>query len=269
VAVVACAAAAGLSGCRLARDLLPRTHTVSTAPDGRTRAFIRQQLNPDPPDDHLYLVPPGGSPRHLMALAPDQDWSRIIVWSPDSRKVGFVINDERLALFDTSSFELEAMLPLVPDTSREARSVALTNDNAVSFELVERALVDVPQGDGRVIHVHAVQISQFRPGSRISRPARLLERRTIAVPAARLRLRIRTPEGRPIAVKGWVRMETPDRRQVHFPFSSAADGLLRLPAFDPGPFRIVELARSGNRRTAVLHHVAIGETPLDVTLPAQ
>jgi hypothetical protein len=83
---VACAAGVGLAGCQLAQDLLPRTHTASTAPDGRTRAFIRQHLNPDPPDDHLYLVPPDGSPQHLMALAPDQDWSRTIVWSPDSRK---------------------------------------------------------------------------------------------------------------------------------------------------------------------------------------
>jgi len=165
--LVACAAAAGLSGCNIASDLRPRTHTVSTAPDGRTQAFVRQHLNPDPPDDHLYLVPPDGNPRHLMALAPDQDWSRTIVWSPDSRRVGFVIDDQRLAVFSTSTFELVAMLLLVPDGSQEARSVALTNDDLVSFDLVERGVVGVPQRDGRIVQMHAVQISQFRPGSRL------------------------------------------------------------------------------------------------------
>lgn len=268
-ALLACAAAAGLSGCTVAGDLLPRTHTVSTAPDGRTKAFIRQHLNPDPPDDHLYLVPPDGSPQHLMALAPDQDWSRTIVWSPDSRKVGFVINDERLALFDTSTLELDAMLLLVADESQEARSVTLTSDSLVSFELVERASVDVPQRDGRVVQVHAVQISQFRPGSRVTRPARTLERRTITIPPARLRLRLQTSEGRPMAIQGWARMETSDRRQVRVGFSSAADGLVQLPAFDPGPFRIAEVAQSRSQRTAVLRDVAIGDMPLDVRLPAQ
>jgi hypothetical protein len=240
---------------------------VSTAPDGRTRAFIRQHLNSDPPDDHLYIVAPDGTPRHLMALAPDQDWSRTIVWSPDSRKVGFVINDQRLALFDTSTFALDAMLLLVADESQEARSITLARDRLVSFDLVERALVDVPQRDGRVVPVHAVQISQFRPGSRVTRPARVLERRTIAIPTARLRLRLQTPEGRPMVIQGWARMETSDRRQVHVEFSSPADGLVRLPAFDPGPFRIVEVAQLKSQRTAVFHDVAIGEVPLDVTLP--
>lgn len=189
-----CAATTAVLGCQVARDLLPRTHTFSTSPDGRTQAFIRQHLNSDPPDDHLYIVPPGGRPKHLMALAPDSDWSRTIVWSPDSRKVGFVINDQRLALFDTSTFELEAMLVLVPDGSQEARSVTLTSDNVVSFDLVERASVDVPQKDGRIVQVHAVQISQFRPGSRVTRPSRVLERKTMTIPAARLRLRLQTPD---------------------------------------------------------------------------
>jgi hypothetical protein len=202
-----------------------------------------------------------------MALAPDQDWSRTIVWSPDSRRVGFVINDERLAVFDTSTCELDAMLLLVADESQEARAVTLTSGNLVSFDLVERASVDVPQRDRRVVRMHAVQISQFRSGSRVIKPARVLDRRTITIPPARLRLRLQTPEGRPLAVQGWARMETLDRRQVRVGFSSAADGLVRLPAFDPGPFRIVELAQLRRQRTAVLRDVVIGELPLSVTLP--
>src|SRR5262245_38041060 len=87
-----------MGGCQLAHDLLPRTHTTSRSPDGRYVAFVHQGLNPDPPDDHLYLGPVGQPARYLRALAPDADWSRAIVWSPDSRKVGFVINEQRLAL---------------------------------------------------------------------------------------------------------------------------------------------------------------------------
>ena len=59
----------------------------------------------DPPDDHLYLGPSGGTARRLMDLAPDSDWCRTIVWTNDSRKVGFLIRDQRLAIFDTATGE--------------------------------------------------------------------------------------------------------------------------------------------------------------------
>jgi hypothetical protein len=242
---------------------------VSTSPDGRMHAFVRQHLNSDPPDDHLYVVPADGSARHVMALAPDRDWCRTIVWSPDSRKVGFVVNDERLAVFNTSSLELEAMVLLVADESHEARAVSSTNDSVVSFDLVERALVDVPQRDGRTVRVPSVRIARFRPDARIAKPERMLGRSSVTIPAARLQLRIQSPEGRSLAVDGWARMVTPDRRQVHVPFSSTPDGLVRLPAFESGPFSIVEVARTRSRRTAVLHDVAIGETPVRVTMPVE
>jgi hypothetical protein len=242
---------------------------VSTSPDGRTHAFVRQHLNSDPPDDHLYIVPPDGIARHVMALAPDRDWCRAIVWSPDNRRVGFAVNDERLAVFDTSTLELEAMLLLVTDDSHEARAIALTGDSVVSFDLVERALVDVPQRNGRTVRVSSVRIARFRPDSRIAKPELVLGRRSLTIPAARLQLRMQSPEGRSLAVDGWARMVTPDRRQVHVPFSSTPDGLVRLPAFESGPFAIVEVARLRSRRTAVLHDVAIGETPVNVTIPAQ
>jgi hypothetical protein len=180
-----------------------------------------------------------------------------------------VINDERLALFDTSTFELEAMLPLVPDRTQEARSVTVTSDRVVSFDLVERALLDVPQRDGRVVQMHRVQISQFRPDARVVRPARVLGRRTMTIPAARLRLRLQSPEGRPMAMHGWARMETPDGRRVHVEFSSTTDGLAHLPAFEPGPFSVVEVARRQSQHRAVLRDVIIGETPLNVTLQAE
>jgi hypothetical protein len=42
---------------------------------------------------------------------------------------------------------------------------------------------------------------------------------------------------------------------VHVQFASGADGLVRLAAFDPGPFPIVEVARRGSARTTILRNV--------------
>jgi hypothetical protein len=132
-----------LGGCQLARDLLPRTHTSSRSPDGRHVAFVHQGLNPDPPDDHLYLGSVGQPLRYLRALAPDADWSRAIVWSPDSRRVGFVINQQRLALFDTATAREIAILTLVKADgypgSDEARAISIANDGTVTFARYRRA----------------------------------------------------------------------------------------------------------------------------------
>lgn len=268
-ALLACTAASGLIGCQRAReishDLLPRTHTVSTSPNGRTRAFVRQHLNPDPPDDHLYIVSEDGRPSLLMALAPDQDWCRTVVWSPDSRKVGFLVNDERLAIFDVGRRELEVMLPLVTGGSQEARSVTIDNDGLVSFDRVQRAAYEVPHRTGPFL-AHASQISRFRPGSRQVTAARVIGRDTVRVPRARLLIQVRSDDGRAVAVEGWARLQARDRRQVHLQFASGADGLVRLASFDPGPFPIVEVGRRGSTKTTVLRNVDPGQGPHTVTI---
>jgi len=133
---------APITGCRLAHDLLPRTHTESTSPDGRHYAFVRQHLNSDPPDDHLYLGVSGRHARRVKSLAPDADWCRTILWTPDSRTVGFLINEQRLAVFDVRTKSEIATIALVqadgyPGT-QEARHVTLTNAGSVRFERVVR-----------------------------------------------------------------------------------------------------------------------------------
>jgi hypothetical protein len=43
VRVLLCATLVGAAaGCKLANDLLPRTHTTSTSPDGRYVAFVHR-----------------------------------------------------------------------------------------------------------------------------------------------------------------------------------------------------------------------------------
>lgn len=100
-------------------------------------ASVHQGLNPDPPDDHLYLGSVGQAARHMRALAPDADWSRAIVWSPDSRTVGFVISEQRLALFETATAGEIATLTLVKADdypgSEEARAISIANDG-VTFD---------------------------------------------------------------------------------------------------------------------------------------
>jgi hypothetical protein len=149
---LALVALVAIGGCQLARDLLPRTHTSSRSPDGRYMAFVHQALNSDPPDDHLYLGPVGQHARYLRALAPDMDWSRAIVWSPDSRTVGFVINEQRLALFDTATAGEIGILTLVKADGYpgrdEARAISIANERIVSFDRYRRAtmLLQTRQG---------------------------------------------------------------------------------------------------------------------------
>ena len=161
------------TGCHAARDFLPRTHTTSASPNGRSYAFVRQHLNPDPPDDHLYIGHVSGLATHVLALAPDADWCRTIVWTPDSQTVGFLVSDQRLALFDVRTMKLIAMAVLVaPDGypgSQEARNVAIASDGVISFERVVRATLLHPRGQ-RVIEAPVTWHGTY--GRPIHRPER-------------------------------------------------------------------------------------------------
>ena len=177
-----------IGGCQMARDLLPRTHTSSTSPDGRYVAFVYQGLNPDPPDDHLYLGPVGQSARYLRSLAPDADWSRAIVWSPDSRTVGFVINEQRLALFDTATAKEIATLTLVKADgypgSEEARAISIANDRTVSFDRYRRATTMLRTRQGVIEAPVTIHGTYGRP---IHRADQLIGRERLQVSTAGVR----------------------------------------------------------------------------------
>ena len=264
-----CVAVVLSSGCRLARDLLPRTHTTAVAPDGQAHAFVRQHLNPDPPDDHLYIARPGEHAQEVMALAPDQDWCRAIVWSPDSRKVGFLINDRQLALYDARSFGLEAMLILNTDDTQEVRSLSLQRGGIVSFDVIERGVIEIPQKGGRRRLSRGGSIAQSPPGSRMVSPEKILGRRTVTIPASRLALHVRSGDGQAAAAAGWARLQARGGRQVRVPWTRDDDGRVRLPAFDAGPLEILEVGVPGRWRTAVLKDVAVTAAAVDVTLPIE
>jgi hypothetical protein len=237
-------ALAVLSGCRLT-GLLPRTHTWAESPDGRLTAFVRQHFDIDPPNDHLYVGAVGESPAHVMALAPDMDWCRTILWTADSRRVAFLIRDQHLAIFDAASHELTAMLPLVGRDgypgSLEVRNVAFedADGTAVSFDRYARATADLP--------------------------ARFLGRDRVAIPADRLRMRLTTSGGAAVE-RAFARVGLGDGKQVDVPIIPGADGVAALAAIAEGPFPVVEIGLPGQPRIVLLENVHIATAPLEVVL---
>ena len=240
--VIGLAALAATAGCQLASDLVPRTHTTSVSPDGRYTAFVHQEASIDPPDDHLYLGPSGGTARRLMDLAPDADWCHTIIWASDSSKVGFLIRDQRLAVFDTATSELLAFLQLVLEDgspgSQGARHVVLQPDGVVAFERFERAT------------------------------DRALGTETAAIPVRRLSMRMNWADTRGPVNDAWVSVRVADGNDVSVRTTPGADGLVRLPAIAAGPFRAVHISIPG-MGTAVLLDVPITDRPLEVTLSRQ
>jgi hypothetical protein len=238
------AALATTAACEVATDLLPRTHTTSASPDGRHTAFVRQGLSVDPPDDHLYLGATGGTTRRLMNLAPDADWCRTIIWSTDSRKVGFLIRDQQLAVFDSATYEHLAMLPLVVADgypgAMGARAVAFTDDGrSIAFERFNRR-------SGR--------------GSGVE---------TVPLPQERLSMRMTWAGTNETVLNAWVSVRLANRSEVTVMATPGADGLVRLPAIASGPFAFVHVVVPGLSPVAVLRDVAIKSEPLAVELQKQ
>lgn len=182
-ALLCATSAVAVAGCQLANDLLPRTHTTSTSPDGRYVAFVDQDLNPDPPDDHLYLGRTDERARHLMALAPDLDWCRSIFWSPNSRLVGFLINEQRLAVFDVTTGSLIQVRELVKADgypgNQEARNVSLADAGEVTFDRYLRATALFRTRDGSFEAPVTIFGTHGRP---IHRPEQLLGRERLRIP---------------------------------------------------------------------------------------
>ncbi len=169
-------------GCQMAHDFLPRTHTVSRSPDGRYAAYVRQGFNIDPPDDHLYVGAARGPARRVMDLAPDADWCNTIVWTRDSRRAGFLIRDQRLAVFDAATgAHVATVVLIVPDGypgSQEARNVAFSDDGTrVTFERFDRAITLLDRNKGTL----EAPLTSNSPKLPEARPARSRGRETVPV----------------------------------------------------------------------------------------
>lgn len=234
------AAALVLSACgEMRRDFLPRTHTISTSPDGRWTAWVRQGFSIDPPDDHLFLKGPNGRVTKLMDLAPDADWCRTIIWTADSVRVGFLITDNRLSVFDVPSHEHVSEVVLVKvdgyPGSEAVRNLAFTDSGrAVTFERTER------------------------------RTQQLLSRETRRLPAARLRVRPLWSDTGTSSGPTWAKLVAISGQEIRVRVTPGPDGVSALPAFDDGPLRIVEFRAYRPGKTVILRDVPISETPVVV-----
>jgi hypothetical protein len=234
------AAAVLLSGCgEIRRDFMPRTHTLCTSPDGRATAWVRQDFNIDPPDDHIFLKGPDGTVTRLLDLAPDADWCRTIIWTPDSARVGFLVTDNRLSVFDVRLREYLAEVVLVKidgyPGSEAARNLAFVDDGrAVSFERTDR------------------------------RTQRLLSRETMRLPTERLRVRPVWADTGTALGSTWARLVTANGQEARVRVTPAADGVATLPAVHDGPFRIVEFGARQANKTVIVRNVVASREPIVV-----
>ena len=93
---------------------------------------------------------------------------------------------------------------------------------------------------------------------------RFLGRQQLQIPRSRLHLRIEVePPADPVSVT-WIKLVAPDRREVVVRVVPDPDGVTRVPAFDAGPYRRVEV--STDRGGAVVRNVAFGGDPIPVTV---
>jgi len=111
---------------------------VLRAPDGQTVAYVMDVPCIDGPCQSLWVRANGKSTR-VQTLGPDSESCDQIAWTPDSGRVGFLVNGYQLRVFDAhTGSNLGAVSLLEPDghpTSRIARGVTFSsNGAAVTFD---------------------------------------------------------------------------------------------------------------------------------------
>ena len=95
--------AVALAGCSHRQWGLPRVAMSATSPDGRWVAFARNHVSIDPPEQTIWLGPTAGRAVELRKLGPDTEEISAIVWSADSRRVGFLTNDAILGVYEADT----------------------------------------------------------------------------------------------------------------------------------------------------------------------
>ncbi len=198
-----------------------------------------------------------------MALGADVAWSRAIFWARDSRRVGFVINDDRVAVFDATSGALEAMFYLLGHGeccggAEAAKRVALSDDGThVLFDHVRLATVLIQRRDGQTIEAPVTaEGEQLLSGRPRHSPEVVLEHKSVAVPSKRIRLRFDPPS---VATR-WVNVIDRHQRWLSVPLTERSGGVLELPAVSDTPIDRLEVSR------VVVRDVPLDGSPVVVTL---
>ena len=103
IRALAFALAASAVACSARQLGFPRTPVSATSPDDTHIAVVRNHPDIDPPSQSIWVGPRDGIARRIAQLAPDLDWCNMIVWSPDSSTVAFLIQDVRLITVDAAT----------------------------------------------------------------------------------------------------------------------------------------------------------------------
>jgi hypothetical protein len=103
-----------MAGCSAGQLGLPRVPVSATSPDSGHVAFVRNHPNIDPPSQSIWLSAREGTARQIQRLGPDSDWCNLVVWSPDSSTVAFLIQDARLITVDAASQQIVSDQWLTP-----------------------------------------------------------------------------------------------------------------------------------------------------------
>jgi hypothetical protein len=116
----------------------PRTEVSVPSPDGRHVAFVKNHPEFDPPNQSLWVD--GVQLKHLAA---DQDWCHTIVWSSDSSKVAFLVQDLQLVTVDVKRARIASASWLAEPGGYPprfvAREVALSSEGQqATFRVCER-----------------------------------------------------------------------------------------------------------------------------------
>ena len=121
------------------RSACTRTHVLSTSPDGRHTATVTRTAGPlDGGGDSLVLADAEGTQSHVMdAVFEFGEWCNTVIWAPDSRSVGFLISDDRLAVYDATTQVMRAYFYLAGSGCcggpQESRNVAFSADGTAGI----------------------------------------------------------------------------------------------------------------------------------------
>jgi hypothetical protein len=124
------------AACDRARLGIPGTALSLSSPDGTRVAYVANHPSLDPPSQSLWLRTPDGRNVKLVQLSEDQDWCNRIVWSPDGARVGFLVQDSRLALVEAATAKVVSWTVLVDD-DRDYPTAEVVTDLGLSQDGLE------------------------------------------------------------------------------------------------------------------------------------